>query len=269
MTDAIDDELELALCVDTGEMDDVAEVTGSEAAFLLYRDEARALPKGEVLGFRANASLAFHNVERGVKAISEEREMVEKLPGVDVKRLFDLPNLALGLVYAAVLASRSASEPSTSEYRTLLTRANAVRTPMLLALEACAAVGLLRSEEVAAIRRGQGSLDLAGDVVALAALYRKYADILKNKTPITAAHLEEADEVGDALLRFLKPKGTPVVKEPRSPKELVDDRDRMWTLLVRGHGELVRVAGFVLGGEAQARVPALQSRLRTVKKPAS
>lgn len=269
MTEIVEDELGLEICVDAGETDDMPEVTGSEAAFLRYRDEARALPREDVIGFRGHASLAFHNVERGVKAVSERRETIEELPGVDVDRLIDLPNLAIAVVYAADLAARAASEVKPLEYPKLLSRAHSVRRLMLFAWEACAEAGIVSREDIVPIRAGHGPLDLAGDVVALAALFRKHGASLKNKTPVTSAHLEEANEVGTALQVFLKPKGTPVVKEPRAVSELTDDRDRLWTLLVRGHGELQRVAGFLFGSNASIHVPALQSRLRSPSKASS
>lgn len=269
MTEALDEELGLDICADAGDgdSDDFPEVTGSEAAFRRYIDEARSLRKDDIAPFRADASLAFHNVERGVAAIGEQRELIEKLPFVDVDKLFDMPNLALAVVYASALAARAAGEASTSQYRSLLSRANAVRRTMLLSLEACASAGIVPSEEIKPIRAGSGPLDSAGDVVALVSLFRKHADKLKNKTPISAADLHEASEVGTALLTFLKPKGTPVVKAQRTPEETADDRDRLWTLLVRGHAELRRVAGFVFGDDASNRVPALQSRARIVRKP--
>lgn len=269
MTEALDEEMGLLHCGEEVEVeiDDVPEVTGSEAAFARFMEVARAIPKKEVLAFRGNASLAFHNVERGVKAVMEQREMVMQLPGIDVKRLFELPELALAVVYAAAVAARAAGEVPTSEYRKLLSRANTVRRILLLSLEGCAAAGVVPVEEVKPIRPGKGTLDLAGDVVALVALYRKHADVLKNKTPVTAALLHEASEVGTALLSFVKPKGTPVVKEPRTPQQAEDERDRLWTLLVRGHAELLRVGGFLFGQETPQQVPALQSRLRVVRKP--
>ena len=208
MTKALDEGLELDIC-DAGDEVDIPEVTGSEEAFLRFFDEARAIPNDEVIPCRANTSVAFHNVKRGVEAVMQKRELVEKLPGVDVKRLDELPDLALGVVHAAALARR-VGEASTSDYRSLLSRAHTARRAMLLSLEACAATNLVPKEEIAPIRRGNGPLDLAGDVVTLVSLFRKYGDVLKDKTPVSAAFLHEASEVGDALLRFLKPKGTPM-----------------------------------------------------------
>lgn len=267
MTEALDEEMGLDTCVVPSESDDVPEVTGSEAAFERFIDRARALAKGEVMGFRGNASLAFHNVERGVQAVMERREIVEKLPGIDVARLHELPELALAVVYAAALAARAAGEVPTKEYQRLLSRGHAVRRPLLLSLEACAEVGLLPAGEVKPIRSGRGPLDLAGDLVTLAALFRKHSSVLKNKTPIMATHIEEATEIGTSLQMFLKPKGTPVVKTPRTPEQAEGDRNRLFTLLVRGHAELRRVAAFLFGDQMPNHVPALQSRLRIAPKP--
>lgn len=273
MTEALDEELGRLHCGEDDEVDvdidDLPEVTGSEAAFAQYIGQARAIAKKDVIGFRGHPSVAFHNVERGVRAVMERREMVAQLPGIDVDALADLPNLALAVAYSAAVAERSAGEVPKSEYRQLLSRANTVRRLMLLSLEACAVAGIVPVEDVKPIRAGKGTLDLAGDVVALVALFRKHADVLKNKTPVTAADLSEGSEVGTALLSSVKPKGTPVVKEPRMPEQAADDRDRLWTLLVQGHAELLRVGSFLFGQESSQHVPALQSRLRGVRKPAA
>jgi len=264
MTNALDEGLELDIC-DSGYEDEVPEVTGSEAAYLQFRDEARAIPDGEVVVCRANVSVAYHNVKRGVDAVSHHRDVIARLPGIDAKRILELSELSLAVVYAAAIAAR-VGEVSTNDYRNYLSRVNAARRGLLHSLEACSAFGLVPKEEIAPIRKGTGPLDAAGDVVALVALFRKYEDVLANKTPVTPAFLQEASEVSTTLLRSLKPRGTPVGKTPRSPEQMADDRDRLWTLLVRGHRDLRRVAAFLFGDDAEEKVPLLQSRLRSAPK---
>lgn len=263
---ALDEGLELDIC-DPGYEDEVPAVTGSEAAYLRFVDEARALPADQVIVCRANVALAYHNVQRGVDAVKEKADIVAQLPGVDARRLFELPDLAMGVAHAGALAARAGQQPSTSDYRSLLSRCNHSRRGLLLSLEACAEFGLVPKEEIAPIRKGKGTPDLVGDVVALVSLFRKYESVLTGKTPVTPAFLHEASEVATALLQFVKPKGTPVAKEVRTPEQMAHDRDRLWTLLVRGHRDLRRVAVFIFGDEADEKVPLLQSRLRVVAKP--
>lgn len=265
MTEAIVD----ALCVEPEEVetDDVPEVTGSEAAFEEFIGQARGLATATVLAFKGNASLAFHNVERGVKAVMPHRDLMTRLPGIDANRIERLPNLALGLVFAQAVVQRAAGVKSSGEVQKNLSRAAVLRRVMLLSLEACAEAGIVPKAEVAPIRPGSGPLDLAGDLIACLALFRKYEPVLKNMTPVTNEHLREASEVGTALQMALKPSGTPTLKTPRTLKEMEDDRNRLWTLLLDGYGDLRKVAGFLWGDGAPKQVPTLQSRLRVVRKP--
>lgn len=265
MSGAIDD----TLCVEPGEIetDEVPEVTGSEAMFNEHIGRARELRADEVLAFRGNASLAFHNVERGVRAVMPHRSTMAALPGIDVNRIEALPNLALALAFAQAVVERAAGVTSSGETRKNLSRAAALRRVMLLSLEACAEVGIVPKAEVKPIRSGSGPLDMTGDVMALLALFRKYEGALQGKTPVTHEQLREASEVGTALQMALKPAGTIAVKEPRTLKEMEDDRNRLWTLLASGYADLRKVAGFLWGDESSKHVPALQSRLRVAKKP--
>lgn len=266
MTEAIDD----PLCMEPEEVetDDVPEVTGSEAAFEEFIGEARTLAIALVLAFKGNASLAVHNVERGVKAVMPHRDVIQRLPGIDPYRIERLPNLALALAFAHAVVQRAAGIKASGETQKQLSRAAVLRRAMLLSLEACAEAGLVPAAEIKPIRAGKGPLDMTGDVIALVALFRKYENVLKGNTPVTREILHEASEVATALQMALKPAGTPTLKEARSLKEMESDRNRLWTLLVNGHSDLRKVAGFLWGDGASKHVPALQSRLRVTRKPA-
>lgn len=264
MSDVIDD----GSCWEVDEVDsDVPAVVGSEAMFNEFIGRARELRADAVSPFRGNVSIVFHNVERGVRAVMPYRETMAELPGIDVGLIERLPNLALALAHAQAIVERAAGVKSSGEIRTNLSRAAALRRVMLLSLETCAEAGLIPKAEVKPIRSGSGPLDLTGDLVACVALFRKYESVLKNKTPITPEQLHEASEVGTALQMTLKPAGTPTPKGARTLKDMEDDRNRLWTLLLEGYSHLRKVAGFLWGDDASKHVPALQSRLRVARKP--
>ena len=256
-------------CWEAGEVesDDVPEVIGSEAMFKEFVGRARELPEDAVVVFKGNASIVFHNVNRGVEAIAPHRDVIERLPGIDVHRIYSLPNLALALAHAHAVVERAADAKSSGDTRKKLSRAAALRRGMLLSLEACAELGHVPKAEVAPIRSGSGPLDITGDVLACVALFRKYESVLKDKTPISDEHLREASEVATALQVTLKPAGTPTPKASRAIEGMEDDRNRLWTLLLEGHADLRRVASFIWGDDASKHVPALQSRLRVASKP--
>jgi len=253
--------------IERDELPEVAEVAGSEAMFHELIGPAREIPADRVVVFKANASIVFHNVERGVRAIEPHREAIERLPGIDARRILALPKLALALAYAQALVERAARPQGAGETRTKLSRAASLRRIFLRSLEACAEAGLISKAELRPIRSGSGPIDLAGDLVACLALFRKHEAALNGKTPVSPETLREASEVAADLHKTLKPAGTPTPKSPRKVDELRDDRNRLWTLLLDGHSDLRKAAAFIWGDEASKHVPALQSRARVTPEP--
>lgn len=247
----------------------LGDVTGSEEAFERFKAEAGAL-QGPLVGFRADVRLAYYNANRGVEALLERRAQIEKdLPGISMGEVEAIPALALGAVFAASRAAQAqaqgADEPSIS---TMLMRARDLRALMLSSAESLVRAGLLPERAVEKIRQGRGAMDAAQDCVDLAALFRSNAGKLRGKTPVSAANLAEAANVGSELLTMLKPKAARSGKG--AGKELmaaVDMRDRFWTMLVRRY-EKARRAGVWLWGEAEVdeHVPLLQSRVAAPRK---
>lgn len=247
----------------------VPEVAGSEAAFKQFIAEARALPPDALHGYRGAASLIHYNVTRGAEAVLAERATVQKLPGLDIARIERLPTLALALVYAAELTERAPAGQAAAEVKPLLQHARPLRRMMLSALEACAEAGLIPLGEVQPIRAGTGPNDAVGDIFALVALYRKYNDALKHKTPVTPEHLREASEVATELQQRLTPKGAVPNEGGRTPAEMEDDRNHLWSLLCRDHALLQRAAGFLWGSDAAEHAPPLLSRASTTRAKAA
>ncbi|MBK9260687.1 MAG: hypothetical protein IPM54_12815 [Polyangiaceae bacterium] len=237
------------------------EVVGSQKAYEQYLSEAEALADADVRPFRADGSLALHNVEMGLDAISPHVDRIKaELPTVDVVALQKLPDLALAVIYAAAQVDRT-SDGSTGA---LIDKARASRTLLLASAEALAVAGILPAHEVERIRSGTGPIDLAQDNVDLAALLTKHATAIAGKTAVTPEQVTEAAHVGTELLKRLKPKGTRS-KDPAI--EAVALRDRFWTLLAMRHKELRRVGMWLWMDEVDRFVPALQSRTVRRKKP--
>ena len=128
-------------------------VVGSQKAYETFLPAAQALPEGEVRPFRADASLAYHNIRRGLDAIAPHIERIKE----------ELPKIA----------------------------------------------------------------------------------------------------VGTELLTRLKPKGT---KSKDPAEEAVKARDRLWTLLGKGHRDLRRVGMWLWADDVDEQVPPLQSRHVSARK---
>ena len=243
--------------------------TGSEEQYRRFLPEARALPAAEVLPFRANGALLYHNVFDGVSAIVAERErLAAELQRFPMASVEALPDLALGLIFAAHQVDRDPA--STGAIPALLSEAFRLREAMLTAAEALALQQLLPSPRVERIRTGSGPIDLAQDLVDLAALYRERAPAIRGKHPVTSQQIQRAAELGTELLKLLKPRA--LKRKPDADAALaqqVADRDRLFTLVVRRYDLVRRAGAWLFGDDVNQRVPRLQGRRRRLPRSPS
>lgn len=229
-------------------------VVGSQKAYEDLLPAAKAIAEEDILPFRADASIAYHNIVAGLEAITplHNRILVE-LPKVNLAALQQLPEMALGVIYAVAQVDRS-SDGSTPA---LLEKARVSRKLLLTSAEALVAANVLPAHAVNRIREGSGGIDVAQDNIDLAALLTKHHADITGKTPVTTAQIVEAATIGTELLKRLKRKGT---KSKDAAMDEVDIRDRMWTILALGHRELRRVGFWFWMDDVDDHVPALQSR---------
>jgi hypothetical protein len=116
------------------------------------------------------------------------------------------------------------------------------------------------------IERGKGRKDMGQDAVDLAALYRRHAEAIAGKTPVTDEQVSEAATLGSELAGLVKPKGARRAAPPTALAEALGRRDRLWTLIIERHRRL-RQAGAYLWVEAlDEHVPPLGSRLHVKRK---
>jgi hypothetical protein len=238
------------------------ELVGSQQAYEHVRPDAAALAADEVRAFRADASLAYHNVKTGVDALlAIETRIAAELPTLSLKGLRGLGDLALAVAYAVAQVDRGA-DGSTA---VLLAKARELREIMLVSAEALAKSGVIPARAVEKIREGRGAIDSAQDCVDLAALFSKYSKDVKGKTAVTSAQRKDAAELGTELLKRLRRKGTKR-KDSAIVAAAVEARDRVWTLLVQRHQEVRRAGMWIWGDDVDAHVPPLQSRAMPPRK---
>ncbi len=237
---------------------------GSQADYEAFLPLARDLAASEVVPMRANLALALQNVQVGVSAVMAEQARLEKLPETRSSELAELPRLVLATLFADTQIERTAPA---SELQSLLARGSALRSLLLKTAESLAAAGLLPAAAVAKIHAGKGKLDSARDCVELAALFGKNAAALRGKSPVTAAQIKEAAEVGTQLLTLLKPSRARRTKPGASAA--TSDRDRLWTLVLARHDALWRAGAYLFGRDVDEKVPLLQARrlLKPKKAP--
>src|SRR5579883_217410 len=223
--------------------------------------EAKKLAAEDVLPFKADAALALHNVQVGVKAVQPfEARIAAELPAVDFAQIVTLPDLAQAVVGAALDVHRD--QPAASTIDDLLARAYPVRKKLLSAARALADAEVLKEADVRAIEVGRGRIDAANDCVQLEKLFRANADAVKGKSAVTEADLVEAKTVGEQLQLLLHPKRASHDRPtPEAVAAAADLRDRLWTLLVQRYDRLWRVGAWLFGHQVDEKVPPLQSRV--------
>lgn len=175
--------------------------------------------------------------------------IVKELPFFPIASLDKLETYALAAYYADLLSAHRTGDESA--HRSLVEEAAPLRSNLLVAAEALAHRNLLDPAHVAAIRRGQGHLDLANDLVTLATLFRSAWGSVQYQTAITLAEVDRAAALGPELL---------IALTARAPSETVDRRRRAFTLFARAYGECRRAASYLQwwSGNANEVAPALQ-----------
>lgn len=174
-------------------------------------------------------------------------QIAESLPDHPIAALDKLEAYALAAYHAHILSL----PPETTENRVaaLLEEATPLREVMLSDAEALARRKLLDPEAVAAIRAGQGNVDKANDLVALAALFTGSWGEIENKTATSLAEVARAGELGPALLAALGAREHRVAMEPA---EAADQRRRAFTLFFRAYDETRRALAYLRWHEGDA-----------------
>lgn len=243
----------------------------AEAAYAAHLPHALALDPEAILPMRADPYVALHNTQAGTAAVAVlEAALKPDLPRIDWARLKELPQVALAVVFAAGQVDRHV--PSSGETARKRTRCAELRSLLLVSAQALAKAGLLPGHEVDRIRSGSGAIDSAQDCIDLAALFQTHAAQVAGRTPFTEAERAEAATLGTDLVRTLKPAAVrPVAGQPTPADHAAEMRDRLWTLLVLGYRDVLRVAYWQWLGEADLHVPALQSarKPKVVSEPAA
>ena len=233
-------------------------VKTAQEAFLFFLPQAEALGRTEILPYNLDPVLALQNIQAGLKSLEPSLPVLKKaLPLHPWADLLDLPLLAQAVTFAA---TQVVDRPTQlGELRTQLADAATLRSLLLSTAGALALSGTLPAASVEKIRRGRGPIDVASDLIELAALYRKHPDAMSAQRLVTGAHLDQAAQLGTELLTRLKPAGTRT-STARSGQADVVARDRLATLLWQRHGELRKAAYYLWGDDFERHAPALQSR---------
>lgn len=201
-----------------------------------------------------------------VPHLAKLRDDAAKLPGFDIAHIDRIGTYALAAWYAYLLAL---PEVASSAVAALLDEAKPLRESMLLAAELLAHHGFFDRKSVEAIRAGQGNLDTANDLVALAALYSSAWAQVENRSPVEWAEVERAAKLGPAILIALGERDQPGVKASNT-MNAAERRDRAYTLFARAYDQCRRAASYIRwnDGDADAFAPSFYAT-RGSRKPGS
>jgi hypothetical protein len=240
------------------------EANGADAvrSYEKWLPAAEALDGEALLTLHVDPQAVLQNVRVGVEAVLAIRPLVEAaLPTTDWQAIAEAPEVAMAVVVAHALVNRHPRSVGT----TAQLRAEAARLRGLLLLQAqlLAAAGALSGDDVHAIEVGKGAVDQARDCVALAALFRREWDAVKARCAVTIEQIDEAAELGSALLRTYGARKA--ADAPGPGAEAAERRDRLSTLLRDRYDQARRVAAWYWLDDAQRHVPPLQSQ--TVHRP--
>jgi len=161
-----------------------------------------------------------------VPRIRAHRDAIaEQLPNHPIDRLDKLDTYAHAALYAHLVHRYSATTPE--DAKALIDEATKIRDGLLIGAEALAHRNLLDADAVAHIRKGHGTPDLAGDLVALAALFRGGWGKVSSKTAVEKQEIDRAAELGPAVLVAAAAK-----KHAGKAVDTDGQRARAYTLLV-------------------------------------
>lgn len=183
-----------------------------------------------------------------VPHIAKLRDGAAKLPDFDVTNIDRLGTYALAAWYAHLLAL---PEVQAGDLASLLEEARPLREDMLLSAELLAHKGFFDKDAVRGIRAGQGNLDTANDLVALAALFSADWSQVENKTPVEWSQVERAAQLGPRILVALGAREQPGAKVA-NPADPAERRVRAFTVFVRAYDQCRRAVTFLRWNDGDA-----------------
>jgi len=200
----------------------------ASAAYESLTDELAALEPHETLRVNVDVSRAASRALRAaplIRALAPEME--RHLPTLPRDRVLRIETYALAAWYAHACAWSIKRQSAT---KGLAAKARPLRDKLLTAADLFATAGFIDAGKVKDIRAGQGRLDMAKDMVALAALLEEAWPRIATTTLVTRGDLRLASKTGGELLHAIA-HGEVALREQRA---LMADRcARAFTLLWR------------------------------------
>jgi hypothetical protein len=238
----------------------------SEAAkaFVEVEPELQKVSRDELVAINVDIPRAVSVAIGAIPRLAQLRGDATKLHDFDVANIDRLGTYALAAWYAHLLAL---PETMASTLTQLLERARPLREDMLLAAELLAHKGYFDNKAVEAIRAGQGNLDTANDLVALAGLFSAVWPQVEHRSTVEWDDVEQASLVGPQILIALGERNQSVDTR-RGSADLVERRARAYSLFWKAYDQCRRAASYLRWnhGDADEFAPSLHVG-RSGRKP--
>jgi hypothetical protein len=213
-------------------------------AFARIEAELAALATEALAPITIDLGAAVGSALAAAPRVREYRDaIVEQLPKHPIAAIDKLESYAQATWYAHLVHTYSSGSPESA--KALIEEATRLREGLLIAAEALAHRALLDADAVARIRKGSGSVDLAGDLTALAALFREGWGKIAGKTAVEKHEIDRAAELGPAVLVAAAAK-----KHKNTDTEA--QRARAFTLLVNAYDACRRALTYLRWKEGDA-----------------
>jgi hypothetical protein len=229
-------------------------------AFTKIEPELAALAPEALAPITIDLGAAVGSALAAAPRVREHRDaIVEQLPQHPISAVDKLESYAQAAWYAHLVHTYSSGSPESA--KALIEEATRLREGLLIAAEALAHRAILDADAVARIRKGSGVVDLAGDLTALAALFREGWGKIGGKTAVEKHEIDRAAELGPAVLV-----ATAAKKHKNTDTEA--QRARAFTLLVNAYDSCRRALAYLRWkeGDADTIAPSL-FRKRPGRKP--
>jgi hypothetical protein len=238
----------------------------ARAAFQTMRPRYLALATSDLVAVNTDVPAAVSIVLGALPHLRALRsQIVEELPKFPVHYLDELETIALAAWFAHLRTLPANDRPDA--VATLLAEATPLRKGLLVAAVALADRGLLSQATVDQIQSGQGHLDTANDLVALAALFHEAWPRVQGKTAVTEEEIARAASLGPQLIAALGMRDNPL---PGANEDLADLRVRAFSLLVRAYDECRHASRYLRRHEPDpdALTPSIYARNTRVRRAA-
>lgn len=227
--------------------------------FERYIVEARGIPADQIVVYRGDDAIALSNVRIGLDNLAPHLSDVPRhLPLMRFDDITSSADVARAVVFAGMLVPQKTA--SNAEIRVRTARMLPMRTQVLGVVRTLVDRKAIPASALNGVGTGRGPRSSAADAVRLADAISTNAAAIQGTHPFSAAEISQLRADGEWLLEALRPANAKRQKARREDTR-AGDRDRLWTLLLRRHEVLRKVAHYFHGDSLDEVVPPLLSRV--------